>query len=88
MSELEFEILDAIYFVEPFETIVKEVSEKRIPVIAECLRQMIKQRLVQVMAWSEEKQEYVSTAFYDFDKMHQFHFLATKEGLMKHNSFC
>jgi hypothetical protein len=85
MDELDFEILDAIYFVEPFNTILKEVSEKRIGVVKECLRNLIRKRWVQVMVWNETRQEMASTAFYDYDKMEDFHFLATKEGLMAHN---
>lgn len=85
MDELEFEIIDAIYFVEPFETILKEVTEKRLGVVKECLRGLIRKRWVQVMCWSETKKEMISTAFYDYDKMEDFHFLATKEGLMAHN---
>ncbi len=85
MEKLEFEILDAIYFVEPFETILKEVTENRLGVIKETLRNLIRRRWVQVMTWNEERQEMGSTAFYDYDRMEQFHFLATKEGLMAHN---
>ncbi len=86
MDDLEFEILDALYFVEPFETIVQEVSEKRLGVIIECLRKLIKKRFVQVMVFNEEKQEYLSTAFFDVDRMQDFRFLATKNGLLAHNT--
>lgn len=86
MDDLEFEILDSLYFVEPFETIVKEVSEKRVGVIMECLRKLIKKRWIQVMMFSEEKQEFQSTPFFDFDRIEEFQFLATKEGLTAHNS--
>ncbi len=85
MEKLEFEIIDAIYFVEPFDTILKEVSETRLGVIKDCLRNLIRKRWVQVMVWNEERHEMTSTAFYDYDKMEQFHYLATKEGLMAHN---
>ena len=85
MDELEFEILDAIYFVEPFDTILKEVSEKRLGVILEALRQLIKKRYVQVLSYNEAKQDFLSTPFYDFDRIDELRFLATKEGLMAHN---
>ncbi len=85
MEELEFEILDSIYFVEPFETIVKEVSEKRLGVIIETLRKLIKKRYVQVLIYNEEKQDFLSTPFFDFDRMDELRFLATKEGLTAHN---
>ncbi len=86
MDDLEFEILDSLYFVEPFETIVKEVSEKRLGVVLECLRKLIKKRWVQVMVFNEEKQEFMSTPFVDFDRIVDFQFMATKNGLTAHNS--
>jgi hypothetical protein len=85
MDPLEFDILDAIYFVEPFETIVKEVSEKRLGVVKDCLRNLIRKRWVVVMTYNEERKEMASTTFYDYDKMEQFHFVATKLGLAAHN---
>ncbi|MCX6189865.1 MAG: hypothetical protein NTW54_09765 [Bacteroidetes bacterium] len=86
MDNLEFEILDALYFMEPFETIVKEVSEKRLGVVTECLRKLIKKRYVQVMEFNEAKQEFLSTPFFDFDHVEEFRFMATKTGLTAHNS--
>ena len=86
MEDLEFEILDAIYFVEPFETILNEVSEKCYGVVKECLRKLIRKRWVQVMVFNEEKQEFLSSTFFDFDRMDDYHFLATKDGLKAHTS--
>lgn len=86
MNDLEFDILDSIYFVESFDTIVSECSEKNEHVIADAIKQMIAKRWVQVMEWSDEKNEFVKTYFYDTDNMRAYQYLCTREGLMAHNS--
>jgi hypothetical protein len=86
MDELEYEILDALYFVEPFETLLNEVKEKRVAVIKDCLRQLIIKQWVNVMSWDENKKEFVSTPFFDFDNMESMHFFISKQGLIAHNS--
>jgi hypothetical protein len=86
MEELEYEILDALYFVEPFNTIVDEVSEKRIPVIKDCLRQLINKQYIKVMVWDNTEKTFVSSPFIDFDTLEDFHFLITRQGLLAHNT--
>ncbi|MFN4082796.1 MAG: hypothetical protein ACK4K9_04130 [Bacteroidia bacterium] len=85
LSEIEWEILNAIYFVEPFEHIVQEVNAP-VPVIADCLKQLIHKRFVVALEWNEEKQDYIKTFMYDTDNMCSYRYLATKEGLLAHNS--
>jgi hypothetical protein len=86
MDELEFEILDSLYFVEPFQTLADEVSERRIPVIKDCLRELINKHWVKVMQWDEKEETFMSSPFVDFDSMEDFHYLITKEGLLAHNT--
>ncbi|MCE3006922.1 MAG: hypothetical protein LW884_01040 [Bacteroidetes bacterium] len=84
LNELQFRILDSLYFVEPFETIVAEAGASPAIVGAE-LKELIARRLVQVMAFDEQAQDYLPTFFHDADDMGAYHYLATREGLMKHN---
>jgi len=84
LNEVQFQILDAIYFVEPFTNILDEVDATR-PVIVDELRNMIDKGWIQVMQYDEEKGDYVRTNIYDTDHLEDYHFLATKEGLLKHN---
>ena len=85
LDELEFDILDAIYFVESFEHIVEECREKNKNVIADALKQMIHKKWVVAMQFDEEKNDYVRSFIYDSDDMNAYHYLATKEGLLVHN---
>jgi hypothetical protein len=38
------------------------------------------------MKWDEEKREYVRSFIYDSDNMNAYSYMATKEGLMAHNT--
>lgn len=84
LNDVQFDILDAIYFVEPLENILEEVSAPRAVVLDE-LRTMIDRGWVQVLRFDEDKGDYVRTAIYDSDQMGEFRYLATKEGLLRHN---
>ncbi|RMG72864.1 MAG: hypothetical protein D6722_04590 [Bacteroidetes bacterium] len=84
LTDLQFQILDSIYFVESFVHIVEE-AEAPVPVVIDELRTMIDRGWVQVMQFDEAKGDYVRTAIYDTDQMDQYHYLATKAGLLRHN---
>jgi hypothetical protein len=84
LNDVQFEILDAIYFVEPLDNILEEVAAPRAVVLDE-LRTMIDKGWVQVLRFDEDSGDYVRTAIYDSDQMGDFGYLATKDGLMKHN---
>lgn len=85
LTELEYDILNVLYFVEPFEKILEEVSEAP-NVVADSLKFLIDQKLVVPMRWDEESQNYLRSFIYDTDDMHAYRYLATKEGLIAHNS--
>lgn len=85
LTSIEYDILNAVYFVEPFENILKECSEKE-PVIADVLKQLIHKKYIVPMKWDESKSEYLRSFIYDSDNMRAYNYLATKEGLMAHNS--
>lgn len=84
LTDLQFDILDSIYFVEPLENILAEVDSPR-PVVLDELKNMIDKGWVQVMGYNEEEGDYVRTNIFDSDNMHEYRFLATKEGLLRHN---
>ena len=85
MDEVEFEVLDTLYFVEPYEKILEECRQYAEPVIKDALRQLIRKRWVVAMRYDEEKRDFVRSFIYDADDMHAYHYLATKEGLLAHN---
>jgi hypothetical protein len=86
LTELQFDILDSLYFVEKFEHIWEESGQAK-PIVVDELRTMIDRNWIQVMEFDEEKGDYVRTAIYDTDHLENYSFLATKEGLLKHNGF-
>mgnify|MGYP001347513760 CR=1 FL=1 len=86
LTDLQFRILDSIYFVEPFEKIVEESGAPE-KVVADELKTMISRRWVQVMKFDPNRNDFVTTLFYDGDNLKECSFLATKEGLLLHNGY-
>jgi hypothetical protein len=85
IDDLEFDILNCLYFVEPFEKILEEVPHTP-AVVGDVLKTLIHKKMVVAMKWDEEKQDYLRSFIYDSDNMHAYSYLATKEGLIAHNS--
>jgi len=84
INEAQFAILDSLYFVEPFDRIIEESGLPE-SVVKDELRNLIAARLVQVMAFDEKSKDYIRSTMYDADNMRDYHYLATKEGLLKHS---
>jgi hypothetical protein len=84
LNDVQFRILDAVYFVEPLSHILEDVGGPASIVLDE-LRQMIDKGWIQVMEYDAARRDYVRTPFYDSDHLEEYHFLATKAGLLKHN---
>ena len=85
LTDIEYDILNAIYFVEPFDNILAEC--KAAPnVVADVLKQLIHKKYVVAMRFDEQQQEFVRSFIYDSDNMNTYAYLATKEGLFAHNS--
>jgi hypothetical protein len=88
LSELQFDILDALYFVEPYQSLLSEVmaqSGASEQLIVADLKQLIAWRYVQVLRYDEHANDWLKTPFHDADDLHAFRYLATKEGLLVHN---
>ena len=56
-------------------------------VVKDELRTMIDRGLIQVMMFDEGKGDFIRTTIFDADNMQDYSFLATKDGLLKHNGF-
>jgi hypothetical protein len=85
LTDLEYDILKVLYFVEPFEKILEEVDSPA-NVVADSLKYLIDQKLVVPMRWDEDSQNYLRSFIYDTDDMNAYRYLATKEGLIAHNT--
>ena len=86
LTELQFQILDSLYFVERFEHVLEEAEQAR-PIVVDELRTMIDRGWIQVMVFNHENGDFVRTLIFDTDHLEEYAFLATKEGLLKHNGF-
>ena len=84
LNDIEYDILNALYFVEPFEHILAECNAKP-SVVADVLKQLIHRKFVVAMQWDDEKKEFIRSFMYDSDDMNRYHYLATKNGLLAHN---
>lgn len=84
MNDIQFEIIDKLYFVEPYSTLLKEIQVPE-NVLKNELKEMIKLGWVQVMQFDEKYQDYVATPFFNVDDLHSYYFLATKAGLLNHH---
>jgi hypothetical protein len=85
LTDIEYDILNAIYFVEPFDNILSECKYPE-KIVGDVLKQLIAKKYVTPMMFDEGKQEYLKTFFYDSDNMRAYSYLATKDGLLAHNS--
>jgi hypothetical protein len=85
LTDVEFDILNAIYFVEPFDKILEEVHLPE-NILADALKFLIVHKLATAMKWDEAKNTWVRSFIYDSDNMRAFHYLVTKDGLYAHNT--
>lgn len=85
LSDIEYSILGAVYFVDSFDHILEECKEKP-AVVGDVLKQLIHKKFIVPMKWDEERKEYIRSFIYDTDDMRAYHYLATKEGLIAHNT--
>ena len=84
LNELQYAILDALYFVEPYENILADVDAPENIVGAE-LRQMLQWGWVQAMSFDEASQDYVPSAIWDVDDLRAYRYLASRKGLLMHH---
>lgn len=84
LSDIQFRILDSLYFVESFDNILSEVGGNRY-IVADELKSMLDRGWVQAMRFDEAKNDYVRTYMYDSDRMQDYWYLATREGLLRHH---
>ena len=81
MSDEEFDVLDELYFVKPFQELNEECDLPK-PVIFETLDKLYSKGWVKVLSTpDEEVMEKISLE----GRHEEFYYLATKLGLLKHN---
>jgi hypothetical protein len=85
LSPLQFSILEALYFLEPFQRLEAEIAATRTMLKVE-LKAMITKGWAQVMAADPASGEYMPTLTWDSDHIENYAFVVTREGLLKHTT--
>ncbi len=86
MTDLEFDILDELYFVETFENLHKRLNLDKI-LLKDSLKQLL--NIGWIKCFSENREEIFTdlTNFTGFEqKFDKYSYLATKAGLTAHNT--
>ena len=84
MNDAQFDLLDELYFVTPFRTLL-EKTRLPAPVLQEQLRELLEQDLIRSF-WPDPDTElaYETTSFGAIGR--DAFYLASKEGLLQHNT--
>lgn len=83
MTNLEFEILDELYFVSDFEALMKSVSVDE-SVLKDELEALLQKGWVKLL---EKKSDNEISSLDSYNNNYKnYNYLATKEGLLAHNS--
>jgi len=82
MTDIEFDLLDELYFVTPFSEL-QEALDLSTPKLGELLKQMIEKGWVKCFKSISEEQVFDATDF--ASHYSDYYYLATKAGLLAHN---
>ena len=83
MSDLEFEVLDELYFIQSFNELL-EVTDLEDADLKSVLKKLLRKEWLQCY---ENVNDRVDDENLDFDlNFRRYHYLASKKGLLAHNS--
>ena len=85
MSDLEFKVLDELYFVVSFESLMENVTASDDELLAS-LKSLLEKKFIHQMKFDEQRKDFVRMDVPDFSALRQSSFVASKEGLLVHNS--
>jgi hypothetical protein len=80
LNDIQINILRALTFVEPFDTLVQEIAAPE-PVIGAELKSLISKRLVQVMHNDPKTGTMKRSFYFDGDNMRAFSYVITSQGM-------
>ena len=81
LSEIESEVLDELYFLTSFEDLFKNagVSKNEVKL---ALKGLLEKQYISQLFYSEKLKDFEHCTSPDFESLEQFHYLATKQGLL------
>ena len=85
LTELEFLILDEVYFVSSYHTILKNLGCEE-EQFRKTLINLLEKAWIAQLKYNEEKKDFEKLDAYEISFLEASSFVATKEGLLIHNS--
>lgn len=83
MTDEEFDVLDELYFLQPFNYLLEELELSE-EVLKETLKLLLTKKWIR--CYKDTSDEIFKTEDLDFEHQYQkYHYLASKEGLLAHN---
>ena len=84
MNELEFEIIEELYFVTSFTALLTNLSTEK-QELKEALTTMVKQEWVTQLQYNITSKEFEKNSILNLEQFEECSYLATKKGLLLHN---
>ena len=84
MTDLEYIILDEIYFLTSFKKLLNEVNVEEVKMLS-CLKLLIEKEWVAIYNLEKDIEIKYEPSIFDLN-FHTYSYLATKKGLFAHNS--
>ncbi|GDX53467.1 hypothetical protein LBMAG27_25140 [Bacteroidota bacterium] len=85
MNELEFQIMDEVYFLCSFQQLLQVFGcndEK----LSDSLVELLKKDFIQQLVFDDDEKDYLKLELPDFSRIKSASYVATKKGLLEHNS--
>jgi hypothetical protein len=85
LTEVEYDILNVVYFVETYDKILEEVNYPA-NIVADSVKFLIRMKYISPMRLDPKTKDYVRSFMYDSDNMRAYRYIITREGLEAHNT--
>jgi len=83
LTDLEYRVLDELYFVSSFQNLLDNLVEEK-SLIVDALKNLLRNGLVTQVKMESGREEKLETP--DFTTLEESYFVASKKGLLIHNS--
>lgn len=85
MNDLEFQIMDEVYFLCSFQQLLQVIGcdEEK---LNDSLIELLNKNFIQQLVFDEDEKDYLKLESPDFSRIKTASYVATKKGLLEHNS--
>ena len=84
-NKLEFDVMDEVYFISSFEQVMENTGAGK-EELREVLLSLLQNNFVQQLIYNESLHDFEKLELYNASKMESSSYVATKKGLLAHNS--